>query len=235
MSEGTVVGLSLRVLGPEAEGNIVMTSPRLVIAGYTGRDEASVAAHIEELAASGVPPPPRVPFFYELDPGLVTTASVIYAGVEATSGEVEPVLLRYRGSYYLGVGSDHTDRDLERTDIAAAKAACPKPLGSTVLSLAKGVGAVDWDTIVVGAEVDGRPYQYGTLATLRTPEDLLQRVADELGESDGDLILYGGTVPLLGGHFVMGTHWRIFLRVTPETVLTHTYDVRQKRTHERQS
>lgn len=46
---------------------------RLVIAGYTGRDERAVAAHIAELAEIGVPPPRSVPAFYDIDPGLLGT------------------------------------------------------------------------------------------------------------------------------------------------------------------
>ena len=36
----------------------------LVIAGWTGRDEAALRKHIEELAAIGVKPPKTTPIFY---------------------------------------------------------------------------------------------------------------------------------------------------------------------------
>ena len=39
---------------------------RLVIAGWTGRDAAAIAHHIEELAALGVPAPSAVPLFYRV-------------------------------------------------------------------------------------------------------------------------------------------------------------------------
>jgi 4-hydroxyphenylacetate 3-monooxygenase len=70
---------------------------RLVIGGYTGRDEAAVRAHIDELAAIGVPPPAAVPDFYELPAGLLTTSATIEVGSGNTSGEAEPVLLRSGG------------------------------------------------------------------------------------------------------------------------------------------
>jgi hypothetical protein len=59
---------------------------RLVVAGYTARDEASVARHIEELAAIGVPPPPAVPMFYDLDPALLSTDAHVEVGEAATDG-----------------------------------------------------------------------------------------------------------------------------------------------------
>lgn len=36
----------------------------LIVAGWTGRDEAALRHHIEELAAIGVPRPSSVPVFY---------------------------------------------------------------------------------------------------------------------------------------------------------------------------
>jgi len=110
-----------QVLWSEFEPHLYLDSPRLVVAGYTGRDEATVKAHTQELAAIGIPPPDSVPCFYELDPSLLTTAPVIEVDSKHTSGEVEPVLIRHGGKYYLGIGSDHTDRDLQRVDIEASK------------------------------------------------------------------------------------------------------------------
>ncbi|MFF4991515.1 DUF2848 family protein [Streptosporangium saharense] len=207
---------------------LVVAPERLVVAGYTGRDEAAVAAHIAELEAIGVPPPPSVPAFYDLDPALLTTDAVIEVGGPATSGEVEPVLVRHRGRYFLGVGSDHTDRDLERADIAASKAACPKPVGATVVEIGAGMATLDWDRLTAVSSVDGRTYQRGSVATLRHPADLLERMTAALGEVTGDLVLFCGTMPLLGGEFVHGDHWRIHLELPAGTVLAHTYETKRR-------
>lgn len=209
---------------------------RVVVAGYTGRDEASVRAHIDELAAIGIPPPPTVPMFYEMPPDLVTTAGVVDVAGEMTSGEVEPVLVRTDGRWYLGVGSDHTDRDLEREDIATAKACCPKPLGTSVLPLPgdPATGAFDarWDAASARAEADGVAYQDGGVAGLRTPGDLLPRLFAELdGAVAGDLVVFTGTLPLLGGKFRAAASWRLALTVPTDGVavtLTHSYDVKQR-------
>jgi hypothetical protein len=215
--------LRLRVIGTDPD--LSLDVPRLIIAGYTGRDAAAVAAHIEELAAIGIPPPASVPAFFELDPRLVTSDPVVTIGGSNTSGEVEPVLIRHNGRHYLGVGSDHTDRDLERTDIAASKAACPKPVGHQVIALPDDLAALDWDAIDVESDVDGVPYQRGSLAAMCTPTDLLSRMTGTLGEVVDNLVIFCGTVPLLTGAFRAGRRWRVALKLDANTSLTHSYEV----------
>jgi hypothetical protein len=219
-------GLRLRPVGAPTEFDLA--SPRLIIAGYTGRDAAAVAEHIAELAAIGVPPPASVPAFYELDPGLLTTDPVVEVSGANTSGEVEPVLIRHENRYFLGVGSDHTDRDRERHDIAASKAACPKPVGEQVIPLPADLADVGWDTLTVESAVDGTAYQRGTLDTLRTPTDLLTRLTETLGAIHGDFVIFAGTLPLLNGHFVAGTHWQLSLTVRPGDALTHAYQAKRR-------
>lgn len=218
--------LRLRPVGDPAE--FELASPRLIIAGYTGRDAAAVAEHIAELAAIGVPPPASVPAFYELDPGLLTTDPVVEISGANTSGEVEPVIIRHGGEFFLGVGSDHTDRDRERDDVAASKAACPKPMSDQVVLLPADLGEVPWDAITVESAVDGTPYQLGTLDALRTPTDLLTRLTETLGEIRGDLIVFAGTLSLLSGHFLPGTRWQLSMTVGPDTTLTHTYEAKRR-------
>lgn len=205
-----------------------VTPQRLVVAGYTGRDEHAVAEHIAELAAIGVPEPASVPAFYDLDPALLTTESIVAIDGTGTSGEVEPVLIRHENSYYLAVGSDHTDRDIERHDIGASKAACPKPLGGLVMPLGTELSSVDWDGITASSSVDEVPYQRGTLAALRRPDDLLTRLSATLGETDGDLVVFGGTLPLLTGEFVHGSYWKLHLGFADGVTLTHSYETKQR-------
>lgn len=218
---------SFRLHAVDTGRDLAFEPKRLIVAGYTGRDTEAVQEHIDELAAIGVPPPPSVPAFYDLDPGLLTTAPTVQIAGDNTSGEAEPVLIRHGGRYYLGVGSDHTDRDLERTDIARSKAACPKPFADRVLTLPDDPSALDWDAIALASTVDGVDYQRGTLAALRTPADLLARMADTLGELAGDLIVFGGTLPLLTGAFRPGTRWRAELRAGA-TTLTCSYDTQRR-------
>ena len=65
----------------------------LVIAGWTGRDEAQLKKHIMELAEIGVKPPRTTPIFYRVSASLITSADQIQVSGPDTSGEVEFVLL----------------------------------------------------------------------------------------------------------------------------------------------
>lgn len=192
----------------------------LVIAGFTGRNQAEVQHHIDELVAIGVPAPESVPSYYPLDTSLVSSAPDVQVHGANTSGEVEPVLIRHDGRLYLTVGSDHTDRDLERDSIAVSKAACPKPVGNTVVPLPDGF---DWDSVGATSTVDGKLYQKGTLASLRVPTDVLAAYSAATGNTDGDVIMFGGTLPLLDGQFVPGATWELSLELPDSVHLTHTY------------
>ncbi|WP_053170678.1 DUF2848 family protein [Streptomyces sp. SBT349] len=213
--------VTLRVTGTDEE--IEVRPAKLVVAGYTGRDEAAVAEHIRELEAIGIPAPPSVPTFYDLDPALLTTGPTAAVSGAATSGEVEPVVIRHDGRYFLGVGSDHTDRELERTSIHGSKAACAKPVGPRVAEIGTDLPGLPWDEITAESHVDGAPYQRGVIAALRHPADTAERMTAALGEITGDLVLFCGTLPLLDGTFVHGTRWRLRLGLPDGTELTHAY------------
>lgn len=214
-----MTNLVFEVLGTSER--LELHRPAVIVAGFTGRDQAHVQHHIEELVAIGVPAPESVPTFYPVDTGLATQSDNVRTGGSNTSGEVEPVLIRHGGRLYLSVGSDHTDRDIERDSIARSKEACPKPLGRQAIPL---TDDIDWDAVAVACSVDGVLYQEGTLAALRIPTDVLA-IYDDLSDSPGsDLIMFGGTLPLLNGVFIPGVTWELTLRAGA-TTLTHHYTV----------
>jgi 4-hydroxyphenylacetate 3-monooxygenase len=188
----------------------------LIIAGYTGSDTAQVEAHIEELSEIGVTPPPAVPMVYPVDWSLLTTAPSIPVTGSGTSGEAEPVLIRHDGAWYLGVGSDHTDRELERESVHESKKACGKPLSATVIALGRDPVAGDfdaaWRTIGLTSAVDGIDYQQGTLAEIRVPSDLLPRVLANVGSAE-DVVVFSGTVPIIDGRFRSGRRFDCRLSV----------------------
>ena len=59
----------------ERGARIELEPEAFVIAGYTGRDRASVQKHIDELAHEGIAPPPEVPMWYEMPPAILTKRS----------------------------------------------------------------------------------------------------------------------------------------------------------------
>lgn len=186
---------------------------RLVMAAYTGSDRAAVDQHISELAAHGVAPPDTVPTFYEVSPDLLMIAPpIVSAASPTTSGEAEPVLIRLAsGEQFIGVGSDHTDREIEKTSVLASKRACPKPLGREVWPLDAVSGR--WGDLVVASHVNGeRLYQEASAKAMLRPEEILALAEPQTPLPTEPLVLFLGTVPLIDGHFHFGTYFRAELR-----------------------
>jgi len=170
----------------------------LVIAGWAGRDQAAVTAHIHELADIGVPAPSTTPLFYRVAASRLTTGPIIESLGSRSSGEVEIVLLRWGGEYWVGVGSDHTDREAEAHGVALSKQLCEKPLGRRFWRY--GQIRDHWDQLVLRSYIlkgDARvPYQYGNAGELLPPDKLIACLGRDL--SDG-LVMFCGTVPALKG------------------------------------
>ncbi len=187
---------------------LVLAPRRLLIAGYTGRDQAAVARHIEELRQHGIPAPPRTPLVYELPPDRLTTAEAVTVASETTSGEAEVVLVVAGNELFIGVGSDHTDRDLERTSIERAKAVCPKPLAR---QLWRWSDVHDhWDACLLRSWSDGTLYQEGSVAGLLAPDAILAVVREQAGDV-ADSVVYCGTLPLLGSILRYDRHFEAVL------------------------
>lgn len=197
--------LELLIKSSTAPERVVQVlDPVVVIAGFTGRDPAAVQAHIRELAEIGVPEPPSVPSFYAVPNWTLTQSeSAIQVATDRGSGEAEPVLVAMPdGTMYLTVGSDHTDRDLERVSIELAKRTQPKVVGRTAWPLAD--IERDWDELLLRSWVgEGADlYQEGPLATLLPPLEVLEKIRSSLKpRPDRPLVAFLGTVPLQDGSF----------------------------------
>ena len=199
----------------------------LVVAGWTARDRAAVDHHIEELAALGVPAPSRVPLFYRVSATLLTQRDRVEVLGEETSGEVEPVLLDDGETLWLGLGSDHTDRRLERVSVAASKQVCPKVVAPRLWRLDAVSDRVDSLELSSWVDEGQGPvlYQQGRLAAIRPLAELVE--ASPLGRegrlAPGTLMMCG-TLGAKGG-VRPARHFRMELR-DPATgrCITHGYE-----------
>lgn len=185
----------------DERGASVQLSPEaFTIAGYTGRDRAMVQKHIDELEREGIAPPPEVPMWYEMPPEILTTGDAITVASAQSCGEVEPVLVGVNGRLYLGIGSDHTARDVEREDIATSKRVCPKPIGRNLLRV--GELNASFDALKLESWIDGETYQSGTLAQILPLLTLLTGFRRKTAAQA--FVLSCGTVPLLTHGFRFG-------------------------------
>ena len=183
---------------PDSSFDIGITD--LIIAGWTGRNAEAIAAHIEELAAIGVPRPKSTPIFYRAWAGLLTQQSEIQVVGGDSSGEAEPVLVSAGGTLWLGVGSDHTDRKIETIGITVSKQICPKPIGRNFWRLDE--VRDHWDSLILRswATKDGerRLYQEDFLAKMRPPSDLLAGYGGEGFTLPEGWAMFCGTVATQG-------------------------------------
>jgi hypothetical protein len=201
-----------------------MTEMReLVIAGWTGRDQAAVDAHIKELAELGVTPPKQTPIFYRVSASLLTRAAAIQVIGTDSTGEVEFVLMQDADALLVTVGSDHTDRKAEAVGVTLSKQMCPKPVARDAWEFAS--VEQHWDELILRsyAVIEGRRtlYQQGSVAAVRHPRDLMTRYG---GLAPGTA-MFCGTFPVIGGlrwatEFVMELEDPILKRS-----ITHSYAI----------
>jgi len=201
---------------------------RVVIAGWTGRNRAAVERHVAELAAMGVRSPAVTPSFFQVGTELLTTAPQIDVVGNHSSGEVEFVLVSAADGLYVGVGSDHTDRQVEAYDFTVAKQMCPKPMAPELWSLAAVEG--HWDELVLRSHVTRRGetilYQHGSVSNILSPMDLVARWPGASAGLPAGTVMFCGTLPVegdIGG----GEHFRVEL-IDPAggRTLRHDYTTR---------
>lgn len=168
----------------------------LIIAGWTGRDPAAVQHHIDELKSIGVEPPSQVPLYYRVSRDLLVQTEEIQVLGKATSGEVEPLIVRYQGQVFLGLASDQTDRELETVSVAASKQACAKPVSSVLWRFEEMSTHLDQLRLECDIKEDGSwiRYQVGTLGSILPLATLIKGA--EL--RDGQAMLCG-TLGAIGG------------------------------------
>jgi hypothetical protein len=180
---------------------------RMVNAGFVGRNQGEVQKHVQELAAKGIPAPASTPTLYP----VVCRALSMDASIETygtkTSGEVEYVLLiNNEQDIYVALGSDHTDRHLEESDIPRSKQICPNLISSTVWPLDEVQG--HWDELVLKSQVvkDGQTidYQEGQLELILSPVQLMDFVRSKIPGPLDNTIIYSGTVGMKTEGFVFG-------------------------------
>lgn len=164
----------------------------LVIAGWTGRDEEALRKHIRELEEIGVKPPKTTPIFYRVSSDLFTHANEIQVSGPDTSGEVEFVLVRSESDLRVAVGSDHTDRKAETIGVTLSKQLCAKPVSAE--SWRYDEVKPHWERLILRSWADGEPYQEGSVASMRSPEDLMSRYPLRPGSA-----MFGGTLAAKGG------------------------------------
>ncbi len=196
--ETSSVALPVELVSSEGAQSTLLSIGDVVVAGWTGRDEEAVEKHIRELEKLGIPSPASTPIFYRVAASRLTIAGEIQVVGESSSGEVEAVYVQHDGALWVGLGSDHTDREVETYGITVSKQVCDKPVAPVLWPHSE--LETHWDQIILRSYAinDGERtlYQEGTAAAMLPPNDLIARYS-EAGLSEGTL-MFGGTLATLG-------------------------------------
>jgi hypothetical protein len=201
----------------DVEGELVTVAlDRVINAGYAGRDEEDVQAHIDELLKDDViaEAPESVPVTYQVSSyTLLTDPGEIQVVGEGSSGEAEYGLLVTGDETYVVAASDHTDRDLEKHGIQKAKQIAPNVISADAWRLSD--VRDHWDELQVRAyttvEGERQIYQDSGLDELLTPDDVLDEITSRYtGALHGTGVL-SGTVPTVAGELSPGDRFEVEL------------------------
>jgi len=202
------------VLDQNAETTSLKFNVRMMVnAGYVGRNIEAVKAHIEELAKEGVPAPSMVPMVFPVTTRNLTTSSHIEVVGSKTSGEAEYVLLIQDDEIYVGVGSDHTDRQVEQGSIVKSKQVCQNLMSKTVWNYNS--IRERWDDLLIKSWV--KPlgsdeeilYQEARLGTIISPNDIIELIRSKMTDHQlNGMVIFSGTVPTLTSEMICGHFFR---------------------------
>lgn len=192
----------------------------LLNAGYAGREQDEVQAHIAELAELGVPGPATTPALYPVSPYLAQQVSEVQVQHARTSGEAEWALVITDDGVLLTVACDHTDRALEVHGVAWSKNASPDVLGRKAWRLDDVRDHLDQITLrgwVGAGDTADTLIQDSTLGALLTPDYWLEVLA-ERGLNTPGTVLISGTVAMAAGVDQFARSWKVEM-VDPQTGL----------------
>lgn len=178
-----------------------LDADELILAGWTGRDQADVQHHIDELAALGIPGPSRTPIYYRTSVDHVSQTERLQVLGPDTSGEIEYVLLSFPDGLWFTVGSDQTDRKAETMGIALSKQLAGKVFAREAWRLDEHLPHWDALRLTAHATIDGKKvvYQDTAMSAIRPPLQLIELYTGGKKTLPVGTIMMSGTPPAIGG------------------------------------
>lgn len=215
--------LSLRVEPSDSEPTQrSVTIDWIANCGFTGRNDEEVRKHIDELEAEGITTPDVFPVVYPKPNHLLSTGGAIDVISGTTSGEAEFVLFFQGEETYVGVGSDHTDRELEQKDIVLSKTVCPNIVSESVWRISD--IADHWDRLELRSWTGSERnlYQETTLEAIRSPAALFDLIEERTTAQPEGTAVFSGSVGTETDEFVYSDVFTVELR---DPVLERTLKV----------
>jgi len=185
----------------------------LLNAGYAGRDQEEVRAHIDELAELGVPAPTTTPALYPVAPYLAQQVEQVSVQHARTSGEAEWAMIITgpdEDDVLITAACDHTDRALEVHGVAWSKNASPDVLGVQAWRLSDIADHLDQIRIIARVGAERTVIQDSSFGALLTPHYWLD-VLRQRGEDRPGTVLISGTVAMTPGVDQFADVWEVEL------------------------
>ena len=183
----------------------------LLNAGYAGREQEEVQAHIAELAELGVPGPATTPALYPVSPYLAQQVTEVERAARTDLRRGRVGLVITEDGVLLTVACDHTDRELEVHGVAWSKNASPDVLGRKAWRLDDVRDHLDQITLkgwVGEGDTPDTLIQDSSLAALLTPDYWLD-VLTERGLNAPGTVLISGTVAMTHGVNQFARSWKV--------------------------
>jgi len=200
--------------GPIDE-KIIFEVRKIINMGRTSRDPSDIMKHLEELKKAGIKVSPGIPSYNPKISDRITTDNKIEALPNSkTSGEVEYVLLFTSDNYfYITVGSDHTDRELEKYNVILSKQICLNVISPKVWRYEDVKD--HWDDLIMRAWVkkngQRKLYQEGRLVKILRPEELIEKVRLRVTGDLKGAVIYSGTFPIIDGELYFSPYFEMEL------------------------
>lgn len=216
--------LEVTIDGADGAETRVLDVARVYNLGFTIRDRDKMQRHLDEVVGVHVPWPERPPVIFPISAWATITSDDVPVQYGRTSGEIEIVTVVDGDELLIGVGSDHTDRELEATDIPWGKQVAPNILAPTLWRWRD--VADHWDQVQLESYVDGTLYQKALVSEFWTPEEMVTSVKGRIKEVPGARVFYSGTVVSENEQLDFGKEWslRMIDPVAGKTI-RHDYTV----------
>lgn len=192
------------VIEADGEKKLAFDVRKMINGGFSNRNQEAAQKHLDEIRREGINIKiEKTPIFLPKLPDRITTSNIVEVLVGSrTCGEAEPVLLFGKDDMYVAVGSDHSDRELEKHDLVVSKQMYPNVISKKVWRYEDVKD--HWDDIimrgwVVAADGKRQLYQEGKIGEFMAVEDFLKKTKEHV---EGDLtgsVIFMGTIATLGG------------------------------------
>lgn len=183
----------------------------LIAMGFTARNQEQMRKNLKALEDAGISIPDSFPQIYPCQNYLLSQDEEIEVVSDMTCGEVEFVILKTTEGIFIGVGSDHADKEVEKESIINSKQLCAKPFTNHFWDYDEIKN--HWDNIILRSEQrevekgELVKYQDNTVANILHPDTVLKAIEDKYGE-DYEAIIFSGSVANVTGRFIYGVEFK---------------------------